>query len=213
MPKTYSAQQERFYYQTKPEDRRAIPYQHLGAYIRGSFGLDFFRGRTVLDLGCGEGVYSAWIADEGRAERVLGVDLTEHRLRREYEARLPNLQLLASDLFAFEPPEAFDVVFMNLVLHHLRFRLDDAIALVFRCLKPGGRFAAIEPNFYSPAALLLHKLHDTSSNEGFISQRRIRRALVGRGFAPVQSGFFWRDHPWARNPILASCIWVTATKP
>lgn len=212
MEKTYSPEKEILYYRSKAEDRRAIPFEHLGAYVKGSFGLEFFRDKTVLDLGCGEGIYSAWIADAGGASKVLGVDLTEHRLRRDYELKLPNLRLVAEDLFGFEPPEMFDVVFMNLVLHHLRFRLDDAIDLIYRSLKPGGRFAAIEPNFYSPAAILLHSLHDTSANEGFISPRRIRKGMLSRGFSNVESGYFWRDRPWAKNPFLASCVWVTARK-
>lgn len=212
MEKSYSPEKEALYYRSKPRDRRAVPYRHLGAYVQGSLGLDFFRGRSVLDLGCGEGTYSAWIADIGSASKVLGVDLTEHRLRTDYEKKLPNLRLAAENLFTFEPPELFDVVFMNLVLHHLRYQLDDAIDLIFRSLKPGGRFAAIEPNFYSPVALLLHSLHDTSANEGFISPRRIRGALTSRGFTSVDSGYFWRNRRWARNALLASCIWVTATK-
>ena len=72
---------------------------------------------------------------------------------------------------------------------------------------------AIEPNFCSPAALLLHMKAAHSDNEGFISPWRIRRAFKARGFDRTDYGFFWRDRSWARNPVLASCIWFRATKP
>lgn len=213
MARTYSAERERHYYRDSATDRRAVPYGYLTAYVRGSFGEDFVRGKSVLDLGCGEGTYAAWMADVGGASEVLGVDLTENRLRTDYMANLPNLRLVAADLFQYVPPKAFDVVFMNLVLHHLRFRLRDAVDLVHRSLAPGGRFVAIEPNFCSPVALLMHMKGARSENEGFISPWRISRAFSERGFECVEYGFFWRDRAWARNPLLASCMWISANKP
>ncbi len=212
MSKTYSVERERFYYRNSATDRRAIPYDNLTRYVRGSFGLDFVRGKSVLDLGSGEGTYAAWMADIGGATDVLGVELTENRIRTEYQTKLPNLRLIAGDVFEFSPPKQFDVVFMNLVLHHLRFRLEDTVDIIHRSLKPGGEFAAIEPNFCSPVALLLHMRAAHSENEGFISPWRIARTFRQRGFDSTRFGFFWRDRAWAKNPFLASCIWFRATK-
>ena len=213
MTKTYSVEKELHYYRNSPTDRRAIPYDNLTAYVRGSFGEDFVRGKSVLDLGCGEGTYAAWMADIGGASDVLGIELTENRLRTDYLAKLPNLKLVAGDIFAFVPPRQFDVVFMNLVLHHLRFRLADVVDLIYSSLCPGGRFVAIEPNFCSPVALLLHAKGAHSENEGFISPWRISSAFGARGFEKTEYGFFWRDRPWAKNAFLASCIWFSASKP
>jgi len=210
----YSIEAEQAYYTASSEDRRAVPYAQLDRYIRGSVGLEFFRGKSVLDLGCGEGVYSAWIADRGGAARVLGVELTGHRIRWDYQDSLRNLRFEVGNLLEREPTgEKFDVVFFNLVLHHVRFALPRVAEIVAGSLKPGGAFLAFEPNVYSPVAVLLHLIHSRSANEGFLSPRSIGRALEASGLDGVRVGYFWRDRAWARNPLLASSFWITAEKP
>jgi 2-polyprenyl-3-methyl-5-hydroxy-6-metoxy-1,4-benzoquinol methylase len=66
----YSEEAERQYYESSPEDRTALPYGHLDAYIIGSVGLEFFRGKKVMDIGAGEGIYSAWIADQAHGLQI-----------------------------------------------------------------------------------------------------------------------------------------------
>ena len=210
----YSIEAERAYYAASSKDRRAVPYAHLDPYIRGSVGLEYFRGKSVLDLGCGEGVYSAWIADRGGASRVHGVELTGHRIRWDYQDCLPNLRFEVGNLLEREPAgEKFDIVFFNLVLHHVRFALPRVAEIAGNALKPGGAFLAFEPNVYSPVAVLLHLVHSRSANEGFLSPRSIGRALEASGLGDVSVGYFWRDRAWARNPLLASSFWISAKKP
>jgi 2-polyprenyl-3-methyl-5-hydroxy-6-metoxy-1,4-benzoquinol methylase len=207
----YSIDEEVAYYSNSPEDRSAIPYDHLDQYLVGSVGRNVFDGKVVLDLGCGEGVYSAWIADRGKAAKVVGLELTEHRIRREYEARLANLTFVCGNIFECNlRGERFDVAFMNLVLHHLRCSLPEALRAIRNRLKPGGMFVAIEPNVYSPMALIAHLMHDRSANEGFLSPRRITKVLSAEGFGDVSHGYFWRSRMWAKNPILASSFWIIA---
>ena len=208
----YSVDSERLYYSSSREDRAAVPYAHLDQYLSGSVGIDAFRGKTVLDIGAGEGIYSAWIADRGGARQVLGVELTEHRIRREYENRLANLRFVSGDMFEMSVGDGYDVVFMNLVLHHLRFRLDDVFSIVRRALAPGGVFIAFEPNVYSPLCALVHLLHSRSANEGFLSCRRVATKLRKNGFGEVRVGYFWRNRIWAKNALLGSSFWVRAIK-
>jgi SAM-dependent methyltransferase len=209
----YSAEAERRYYEQAKEDRRAVPFDHLGDYVAGAVGLDVFRGKDVLDLGAGEGTYSAWIATLGGAKSVVGLELTEHRLRRAFENEITNLRLESGDFLSMQPRvNQFDVVFMNLVLHHVRFRLGDALLYIFNTLRPGGRFLAFEPNVYSPAAVIAHLIHDRSANEGFLSPRTIRAAMMRTGFRDVRFGFFWRHRRWAKNALLGSSFWITGFK-
>jgi len=211
----YSVEKENEYYRGGKADRSAIDYRHLDKYVDGSIGLDFFQGKSVLDVGAGEGVYSAWIADRGAAKRVIGLELTEHRIRREYEEKLANLKFVCGDIFNIGDSlgtEQFDVVFLNLVLHHLRFDLIRAIQTMGEHLRTGGILVAFEPNFYSPFSLVAHMLHERSANEGFLSPHRAAAALSSAGFSNIKTGYFWRDRPWAKNPILASSIWIIAQK-
>jgi len=211
---SYSSVKERSYYAKARRDTSPAPYHHLDAYLAGSVGVSFFRAKSVLDLGCGEGVYSAWIADRGGASKVLGVDLIEHRIRWEYERALPNLKFLEADILQHDfRGRQFDVVFMNLVLHHLRFALGDVARVIGGVLKPGGSFLAFEPNVYSPMTLLAHLIHDRSANEGFLTPHRIRTHLEEVGLRDVAVGYFWRNRAWAKNPLLGSCFWIRASKP
>lgn len=211
----YSVEKEIEYYKDSKRDRRAIPYTRLTKYINGSVGNEFFVGKEVLDLGSGEGQYSAWIADNGRAKKVYGVELTEHRIRRDYEDNLRNLKLLNGNIFmldALDLPQYFDIVFMNLVLHHLRFDLVTVANVVSDKLRKGGRFLAFEPNVYSPLATLSHLYNDRSENEGFLTPIRIRKTFISAGFKECEIGFFWRDRKWAKNPFLASSFYFIAKK-
>ncbi len=207
----YSIEKEKEYYASSLLDRKAMPYDHLAAYFHGSVGTKFFADKKVLDLGCGEGVYSAWIADVGQAESVVGVELTNHRIRTEYTRQISNLEFLCGDLF--NPPvkaKSFDVVFMNLVLHHVRFGLSEVVESIRSSLHAQGSFVAFEPNIYSPLAIAAHLHHDQSANEGFLSPKTIRREFLRADFKNVEYGFFWRNRKWAKNPIFASSFWIKA---
>ena len=107
-------------------------------------------GLTVLDLGCGTGRHSLWLA--GAGARVTGVDFSEGMLneaRRKHGASA--VRFLAHDLHQPLPFEAaaFDRVVSGLVLEHLhdlRFVFGEAR----RVLKPAGRavISAMHPAMY-----------------------------------------------------------------
>jgi ubiquinone/menaquinone biosynthesis C-methylase UbiE len=51
---------------------------------------------------------------------------------------------------------SFDVAYGSSILHHLN--LDDALAEVFRVLRPGGRIAFTEPNILNPQVTIMFRL-------------------------------------------------------
>ena len=96
-------------------------------------------GLEVLDLGCGTGRHSLWLASAGAT--VTGVDFSEGMME---EARgkpgAEAIRFLAHDLQQPLPFAAgsFDVVVSGLVLEHLA-ALDAFFAEARRVLRPGGR--------------------------------------------------------------------------
>jgi ubiquinone/menaquinone biosynthesis C-methylase UbiE len=96
-------------------------------------------GLAVLDLGCGTGRHSVWLASAGAT--VTGVDFSEGML--EEARRKPGaeaVRFLAHDLHQPLPFAAgsFDRVVSGLVLEHLR-DLDAFFAEARRVLRAGGR--------------------------------------------------------------------------
>ena len=97
------------------------------------------RGLAVLDLGCGTGRYSLWLASAGAVVTALDISegmLAQARLKPGADA----VQFVLHDLenrFPFENG-SFDRVLSGLVLEHVK-DLDHFFSEVCRVLRPEGR--------------------------------------------------------------------------
>ena len=126
-------------------DRWASVYDHdanpLPAleepYVREALG--DVRGRDVLDLGCGTGRHTAWLAESGA--RVTAVDFSEKMLERaKRKVSAGDVRFVVHDLHEPLPLDdaLFDAVVSGLVLEHLR-DLDAFFIEANRVLRPQGR--------------------------------------------------------------------------
>ena len=98
------------------------------------------QGQRVLDLGCGYGWHCRYAADRGAAA-VTGIDASR-RMIAEAEKRNAgaNITYHVCDLADYEyPPDAFDLVVSNLVLHYVA-DIDAVYRNIHRTLAPGGVF-------------------------------------------------------------------------
>jgi SAM-dependent methyltransferase/uncharacterized protein YbaR (Trm112 family) len=100
-------------------------------------GPDFFRGKRVLDAGCGSGRHAHWAGRYGA--EVWAVDLGPAvEVARRNTADLPNVHVVQADLHRLPfPEESFDYVYSFGVLHHLP-EPEAAFRGLLRYLKPGG---------------------------------------------------------------------------
>ena len=107
-------------------------------HVRAAMG--DVRGREVLDLGCGTGRHTAWLA--GAEARVTAVDFSDGMLE-EARKRVPRggqVCFIAHDLHESLPlrDASFDAVVSGLVLEHLR-DLRAFFREARRVLRPDGR--------------------------------------------------------------------------
>ncbi len=101
-------------------------------------------GARTLEVGCGNGSISAWLA--GRVApggRAVAVDLDLSLV----DADMPSLELRQADIVAGPiEPRDFDLVTARAVLHHVA-RLQAAVANLVASVRPGGAILLIEPDF------------------------------------------------------------------
>lgn len=112
--------------------------------------LEDFRGKDVLDCGCGGGQHINFVAPY--ATTVTGVDLNALSASRESTKNLPNVTLVEADLAEMDLGKQFDIVYCIGVLHHT----DDptrTFANIARHCKKGGKVIlwvyAHEGNFWN----------------------------------------------------------------
>jgi SAM-dependent methyltransferase len=105
-------------------------------------------GKTVLDLGCGNGESVVVLVHKGA--RVIGMDISPELINlasRRVEMQctgFPKPQLLVRSAYETEIPDAsVDVVLSNAVLHHLD--LPTVLTEIGRILKRNGRLIIKEP--------------------------------------------------------------------
>lgn len=101
-------------------------------------------GARALEVGCGNGTISAWLAGRvGPSGRVVAFELDLSLV----EVRAPRLELRQGDIVA-GPVDAggFDFVTARAVLHHVT-DVEAAIRNLPASLAPGGSILLIEPDF------------------------------------------------------------------
>jgi ubiquinone/menaquinone biosynthesis C-methylase UbiE len=113
------------------------------------------RGRTVLDLACGEGFYTRLLRAHGAA-RVVGVDISAKMIdlaRRQERERPMGVEYAVGDVRQLQSLGSFDIVVAGYLLHYARNR-DELRAMcraIGRQLPAGGRFVTINENPEQPA--------------------------------------------------------------
>jgi 2-polyprenyl-3-methyl-5-hydroxy-6-metoxy-1,4-benzoquinol methylase len=105
-----------------------------------------FRPRTVLELGCGDGVNAVFMASRGCEVTAVDVSATALELAREKQRSAGvEVELIEGDVFELGPARApFEFVFDRGMLHHVQvFHFEDYKDLVADRLAPDGLFHLI----------------------------------------------------------------------
>jgi cyclopropane-fatty-acyl-phospholipid synthase len=98
-------------------------------------------GQHILELGCGWGSLSLWLAEHYPAARITGV--SNSATQRQYiegecaRRGLKNLRILTCDMNRFDIPESFDRVVSVEMFEHMK-NYERLMANISRWLKPGG---------------------------------------------------------------------------
>lgn len=103
------------YYQTLHETHPA--FQNNNWLTQDFEILRGWPGRSILELGCGNGRFLEKAADHW--SRVVGVDWARSPVLDEVIERKPNVSFVQADTLSWQPTESFDVVVSADFLEHL----------------------------------------------------------------------------------------------
>jgi len=140
-------------------------------------------GRSLIDVGCGDGTYTADLARRGSPSAVIGIDPSPRAVEAAGR-RHPGLRFEVGDAAWLEAtPDRFDVAVARGVLHHA----DDPARLVRAIGRVAGTLVVIEPNGWNPVLKVIerasayHRAHGERSWRSSVIDGWLREA----GFQPV----------------------------
>ena len=196
-----SASEETWGWTTPAGQSRARRRAHLIISVAG-----LGSGRTVLEIGCGTGMFTERFAATGA--RVVAVDISPDLLAKARHRRLPAdrvrfeqrpFESLELSDPAIQPWAAagFDAIIGSSVLHHLD--IPRAVEACQRLLAAGGRLAFAEPNLLNPQVWMERNFRSwfpyVSPDETAIVRWPLKRRLERAGFADVVITPFDWLHP------------------
>ena len=131
------------------DGRQSDIYQYVELHTYFS-KLNQVSSKSVLDLGCGEGVYSRTLKKRGAA-KVVGVDSSLGMLAeaKAQEAENPlGIEYISSDMRELGTIGSFDLVCAAFSLNHAKTRAEihEMCQTIYNNLKPNGRFLGLNNN-------------------------------------------------------------------
>jgi len=175
---------------------------------RSDMFLEFLgnKGKKVLEIGCGTGLFTAEIAKSNN--EIISIDVSDDLIelakkRVEYE----NVKFMIENAYKtrFED-NYFDFIVGSSVLHHLE--IEPAIDEFYRLLKFDGKVMFTEPNMLNPQIALernipfLRRLAGNSPDETAFFRWSIKKKFIDKNFREVFVKPFDFLHPALPESII-----------
>lgn len=150
---------------------------------------DPFAGRSVLDLGCGDGFYTVRYWDQGRARRFTAVDAAGEAVRvarRRAADRAIDFSVVDGAQLPYRD-DSFDVVLLQSILHHAA----DPAGLIGEGFRLAPRIVIHDPNGNNFGLKVIEKTsrYHIEHGEKSYSPRLLRRWVREASGVPISEHF------------------------
>jgi SAM-dependent methyltransferase len=148
-----------------------------------------FAGRTVLDVGCGDGFYTFRMWDSGLPKRMISADAAFQAIKiaREGKADRPIAFVVADARLLPFPDDTFDLVVLQSILHHD----DNPFGIIREAFRVAPEILIHEPNGNNPGLKVIEKTsrYHREHNEKSYSSRQLDRWVRHAGARVVRQQF------------------------
>jgi len=139
-------------YTTNASYSSIVANERMSRAVLAGIGHDV---RSVLDLGCGDGAYTAEILAARPSLRIVGIDAAAAAIDLASRLR-PGIEFCTADAHELEtwPDEQFDLAIARGVLHHVA----DPERAIVNLVRAAKRVLILEPNGNNPVLKLIEKI-------------------------------------------------------
>jgi 2-polyprenyl-3-methyl-5-hydroxy-6-metoxy-1,4-benzoquinol methylase len=129
-----------------PWSYAATPYQRQKAGLALSL-IPIRAYQRVLEVGCGEGVFSSQLLAAREVREFLGIDISDRALARAREqcTRYPQARFETRNILASEPTGPFDLIILCEILYYLGDSAPQLARMTARLLSPEGIVVLVHP--------------------------------------------------------------------
>jgi len=156
-----------------------------------------FKPKSIIDLGCGQGLVTRYLASVYPKAKIIGIDNSDAMLD---QARIsyPKLTFTKNDIADFKG--SYDLIFSNAALHWLS-DLESTLKKIMDNVNPGGYFAVqIPANFNAPSHSLLREI--VASRSEWLDKMQ-NGTLFREFWSPEDYYYYWRELGYSVN------VWTT----
>jgi ubiquinone/menaquinone biosynthesis C-methylase UbiE len=105
----------------------------------------WLNGHRVLDVGCGNGVFTTRLGRRFPEKQYVGIDVSPELIARALSTPLAGVAFSVADFFTFKPEQKFDVILMRFIAQHLT-DFEAILTQAEKLLVSQGALLIIEPS-------------------------------------------------------------------
>src|SRR3989344_6742626 len=193
-----------YHYRLDPVEKAVD--DHLNDLLQKIFPYEEFKGKKVLDVGCGTGDFSLILILY--ASEVVGIDLAEASIiLAKTKMPLGNIKFIVSSAYEMPfPDDSFDIVVCRNMLHHL----DEPEKAIKECSRLAKTIVIIESNGINPYRQIMKRVSKVykERGEGAILVSQLKKMLNNNGFRVQRQKYGTFIPPAAPRWSLGFLTWI-----